>query len=141
MDDLLPHRPPFVWVDEIREIEPGVRCVAAKRVDPADPVFAGHFPGNPLLPGVLVIEAAAQAAGLMLAAAGEGAPALMVLAAVEHFKFKRPVRPGDLMEIETQLLAQVPGMAAVSAVVRVGTAVVASGQLSLASRGQVVNKQ
>ncbi len=134
VDDLLPHRPPFVWVEEILEIEPGVRCVAAKRVDPADPVFAGHFPGNPLLPGVLVIEAAAQAAGLMLAAASAGPPGPMVLAAVEHFKFKRPVRPGDLMEIETRLLTEVPGMAAVSVVVRVGTAVVASGQLSLASR-------
>jgi 3-hydroxyacyl-[acyl-carrier-protein] dehydratase len=84
VEDLLPHRAPFLWVDQILEIEPGARCVASKRLDPDEPLFTGHFSGNPIFPGVLLTEAL--------------------------------------------------GMAAVSAVVRVGATVVASGQLSLVLR-------
>ena len=134
VEDLLPHRPPFLWVDEILDVEPGVRCVAIKRLDGSEPVFTGHFPGNPILPGVLLIEAAAQTGVLMLGAGRPERPGVMLLAAVTHFKFQQPVRPGDVIEIETRVLTEAMGMAVVSAVVRVGTSVVASGQLSLAER-------
>ena len=71
IETLIPHRPPFLWIDRVEELEPGVRCVAVKFVDPANPIFAGHFPARPILPGVFLIEAVAQTAGVML---GSGAP-------------------------------------------------------------------
>jgi len=59
IETLIPHRPPFLWIDWVEELEPGVRCVAVKFVDPTNPVFAGHFPDKPILPGVFLIEAVA----------------------------------------------------------------------------------
>src|SRR6202789_4669530 len=69
IETMIPHRAPFLWIDRVVELEPGVRCVAVKFVDPANPIFAGHFPAKPILPGVLLIEAVAQTAGVMLASA------------------------------------------------------------------------
>ena len=66
---MIPHRAPFLWIDRVEELEPGVRCVAVKFVDPADPIFSGHFPAKPILPGVFLIEAVAQTAGVMLGSA------------------------------------------------------------------------
>src|SRR5271169_1862160 len=95
IETLIPHRPPFLWIDRVEELEPGVRCVAVKFVDPADPIFAGHFPAQPILPGVLLIEAVAQTAGVMLgSAAPQGSGELALLAAVNRFKFFKPVAPG-----------------------------------------------
>ena len=109
IEALIPHRPPFLWIDRVEELEPGVRCVTAKFVDPADPIFAGHFPANPILPGVLLIEAVAQTAGVMMGSAvpqtGAGEPPL--LAAVNRFKFLKPVKPGQELRIETKKLTEV----------------------------------
>jgi 3-hydroxyacyl-[acyl-carrier-protein] dehydratase len=134
VEDLLPHRAPFLWIERVLEIEPGARCVASKRLDPAEPVFAGHFPDNPLLPGVLLIEAAAQTAGVMLGTRVPSKPGIALLAAVNHFKFLRPVRPGDEIEVEARLVLEALGMAVVSATVRVGADVVASGEISVVCR-------
>lgn len=134
VEDILPHRPPFLWIERVLELEAGVRCVATKRLDPAEPIFTGHFPDNPLMPGVLLIEAAAQTAGVMLGARLSSRPEVTLLAAVNHFKFLRSVRPGDEIEIETRLTLEALGMAVVSATVRVGPDVVASGEISVVSR-------
>src|SRR4051812_42217332 len=93
---LIPHRPPFLWIDRVEELEPGVRCVAVKFVDPASPIFSGHFPAKPIFPGVLLIEAVAQPAGVMLGSAAplnsENSPGeAALLAAVNRFKFLKPV--------------------------------------------------
>ncbi len=106
IETMIPHRPPFLWIDRVEELEPGVRCVAVKFVDPADPIFAGHFPAKPILPGVLLIEAVAQTAGVMLGSAapqgsGRSGP---LLAAVNRFKFFKPVTPGQELRIETRKL-------------------------------------
>ena len=69
IEALIPHRAPFLWIDEILELEPGAHCVARKVVDSGEPFFSGHFPGNAVVPGVLLIEAIAQTAGVMLASA------------------------------------------------------------------------
>src|SRR5580700_11256787 len=69
IETMIPHRAPFLWIDRVEELEPGLRCVAVKLVDGADPIFAGHFPAKPILPGVLLIEAVAQTAGVMLGSA------------------------------------------------------------------------
>jgi len=135
IETMIPHRPPFLWIDRIEELEPGVRCVAVKFVDPADPIFAGHFPTKPIVPGVLLIEAVAQTAGVMLGSvasqvAGGG---VALLAAVNRFKFFKPVTPGRELRIETKKLTDAGQMAYISGTVWVDGEMVASGELSVVS--------
>jgi 3-hydroxyacyl-[acyl-carrier-protein] dehydratase len=138
IETLIPHRPPFLWIDRVEELEPGVRCVAVKFVDPANPVFAGHFPAEPILPGVFLIEAVAQTAGVMLGSAtpevsakgNEGAVAL--LAAVNRFKFLKPVTPGQTLRVETKKLTEALQMACIGGTVWVDGEIVAKGELSVA---------
>jgi 3-hydroxyacyl-[acyl-carrier-protein] dehydratase len=134
IEQILPHRPPFLWIDRVQSVEPGVSCVTSKWIDPEAPVFAGHFPGDPILPGVFLIEAAAQTAGVMMGSRGSTGGATKRLAAVSQFKWKRPVRPGATLKIETRLLVEREGMALVSAEVTVEGEVVAAGQLTVVSR-------
>lgn len=138
IETLIPHRPPFLWIDRVEELEPGVRCVAVKFVDPANPVFAGHFPAKPILPGVFLIEAVAQTAGVMLGSALPEVPArsdggVALLVAVNRFKFLRPVTPGQTLRIETKKLAEALQMACIGGTVWVGDDVVATGELSVVS--------
>jgi 3-hydroxyacyl-[acyl-carrier-protein] dehydratase len=131
--NLIPHRPPFLWLDRVVEIEAGVRCVALKFVDPAEPFFAGHFPGKAILPGVFLIEAAAQTAGVMMGAPSPSAFGERLLAAVNRFKFLRPVSPGSELRIETRKIAQAGPLVYVEATVEVEGEVVARGELSVYS--------
>jgi 3-hydroxyacyl-[acyl-carrier-protein] dehydratase len=134
IETMIPHRPPFLWIDRVEELEPGVRCVAVKFVDPADPIFAGHFPAQPILPGVFLIEAVAQTAGVMLgSAAPQGAPERALLAAVNRFKFFKPVAPGRELRIETKKLTDAGKMAYIAGTVYVDGEMVASGELSVVS--------
>ena len=138
IETMIPHRPPFLWIDRVEELDPGVRCVAVKFVNPKDPIFAGHFPAKPILPGVLLIEAVAQTAGVMLGsaaprdAAGTGARGAL-LAAVNRFKFLKPVTPGQELRIETKKLTDAGPMAYISGTVWVDGEMVASGELSVVS--------
>jgi 3-hydroxyacyl-[acyl-carrier-protein] dehydratase len=134
---LIPHRPPFLWIDRVEELEPGVRCVAVKFIDPENPIFSGHFPANPILPGVLLIEAVAQTAGVMLgstprATAGSTTGAAL-LAAVNRFKFLKPVTPGQELRVETRKLTEAGQMAYIGGTVWVGGDMVANGELSVVS--------
>jgi 3-hydroxyacyl-[acyl-carrier-protein] dehydratase len=138
IETLIPHRAPFLWIDRVEELEPGVRCVAVKFVDPANPVFAGHFPAKPILPGVFLIEAVAQTAGVMLGSAtldvsvkSNGAVAL--LAAVNRFKFLKPVAPGQTLRVETKKLTEALQMAYISGTVWVDGEIVANGELAVVS--------
>ena len=138
IETIIPHRPPFLWIDRVEELEPGVRCVAVKFVDPADPIFAGHFPAKPILPGVLLIEAVAQTAGVMLGSAAPQVAArtggeLALLAAVNRFKFFKPVTPGRELRIETKKLTDAGKMALITGTVWVDGEMVASGELSVVS--------
>jgi 3-hydroxyacyl-[acyl-carrier-protein] dehydratase len=124
-----------LWIDWVEELEPGVRCVAVKFVDPANPIFAGHFPAKPILPGIFLIEAVAQTAGVML---GSAAPAAVgsaggvaLLAAVNRFKFLKPVTPGQELRIETKKLTEALQMAYIGGTVWVEGEIVASGELSV----------
>jgi len=136
IETMIPHRAPFLWIDRVEELEPGVRCVAVKLVDPANPIFAGHFPAKPILPGVLLIEAVAQTAGVMLgsvASDGTAGTGVGLLAAVNRFKFLKAVTPGQEMRIETKKLTEVGKMAGVGGTVWVNGEIVASGELSVVS--------
>jgi len=138
IETLIPHRPPFLWIDRVEELEPGVRCVAVKFVDPATPLFAGHFPAKPILPGVLLIEAVAQTAGVMLGSAapqdrGKSPGGVALLAAVNRFKFLKPVTPGQELRIETKKLTEAGQMAYIGGTVWVGEEMVATGELSVVS--------
>jgi 3-hydroxyacyl-[acyl-carrier-protein] dehydratase len=134
IEAILPHRPPFLWIDHVVEVDPGRRCVASKYIEPDAPVFAGHFPGDPILPGVLLIECAAQTAGVMLGAGGREQGGEKRLAAVNQFKFLEPVRPGSTVQVETRTLVEQEGMALVSASITVQGRQVAMGQLTVVSR-------
>jgi 3-hydroxyacyl-[acyl-carrier-protein] dehydratase len=138
IEALIPHRPPFLWIDRVEELEPGVRCVAVKFVDPANPIFAGHFPAKPILPGVFLIEAMAQTAGVMLGsataqAAAKSSGGVALLAAVNRFKFLKPVTPGRELRIETKKLTEVGQLACVGGTVWVDEEMVAKGELSVVS--------
>ncbi len=103
--EMLPHRYPMLLVDRVLEIVPRQRIVALKNVSFNEPFFCGHFPGRPVMPGVLVIEAMAQAGGLLLlqeVAAREGK--LIYLTGVTDVKFRRPVVPGDQLRFEVAVL-------------------------------------
>jgi 3-hydroxyacyl-[acyl-carrier-protein] dehydratase len=138
IETLIPHRPPFLWIDRVEELEPGVRCVAVKFVDPSNPIFSGHFPAKPILPGVLLIEAVAQTAGVMLGSAAPQADdksrgRVALLAAVNRFKFLKPVTPGQELRVETRKLTDAGQLALIAGTVWVGGEMVANGELSVVS--------
>ncbi|RRA47935.1 3-hydroxyacyl-[acyl-carrier-protein] dehydratase FabZ [Acidipila sp. EB88] len=102
---LLPHRYPFLLVDRVLEVEPKKRIVVRKCVTINEPFFQGHFPGYPIMPGVLQVEAIAQAGGLLiLLEYDRPGDTLMLFTGVERAKFRRPVVPGDVLEIEATIL-------------------------------------
>lgn len=99
---ILPHRYPFLLVDRIVELEHGKRCVGIKNVSINEPFFPGHFPGHPVMPGVLIVEAMAQVAGIMayLASDDETRKKVSYFMAIDSAKFRKPVVPGDQLRIE-----------------------------------------
>lgn len=105
---ILPHRPPFLLVDRVVAVEPGVRLVAWKSVTMNEPFFVGHFPGKPVMPGVLILEALAQACAL-LAVKSMGPDEdvdekITYLMSIDGAKFRRPVVPGDRLELHVEVV-------------------------------------
>ncbi|NJL00082.1 MAG: 3-hydroxyacyl-ACP dehydratase FabZ [Spirulinaceae cyanobacterium RM2_2_10] len=105
---LLPHRYPFALVDRIIEYVPGEKAVGIKNVTINEPQFQGHFPGRPLMPGVLIVEAMAQVGGVVLKQM-EGSDGLFVFAGIDKARFRRPVVPGDRLVMTVELLKFRPG--------------------------------
>ena len=104
--DFLPHRYPFLLIDRVIEFEATKRLVAIKNVTINEPFFQGHFPGYPIMPGVLVVEAMAQAGGIiMMAEIPDREKKLVVFTGIERAKFRRPVTPGDQLRIEVEVLS------------------------------------
>jgi 3-hydroxyacyl-[acyl-carrier-protein] dehydratase len=102
----LPHRYPIILVDRVLELEPGARIVALKNVTINEPYFMGHFPGFPVMPGVLIIESLAQAAAILSYVTlntKEGDGTLFYFAGIDNARFKRPVLPGDQLRLEVEM--------------------------------------
>ncbi len=129
IQDLLPHRYPFLLIDRILELE-DMRVVSIKNVTMNEPHFTGHFPGFPVMPGVLIIEAMAQTAGvLVLNRIQNRAEKLVFLAMIEQARFRKPVVPGDQLRIEVVFLKLKPSVAKIHAVATVDGVVVAEADL------------
>jgi 3-hydroxyacyl-[acyl-carrier-protein] dehydratase len=112
---ILPHRYPFLLIDRVLDLKRKERIVAIKNVTINEPFFVGHFPGLPIMPGVLIVEAIAQAGGaLLLTEVEDRGNKLMVFTGIERAKFRRPVSPGDQLRLEVEVKAwrSVPGMTA-----------------------------
>jgi 3-hydroxyacyl-[acyl-carrier-protein] dehydratase len=100
---IIPHREPFLLVDEVVELEPGARAVGVYRVDPEAWYLRGHFPGNPIMPGVLQVEALAQVGAICGLAHPDHAGRLALFAGIDELRFKRVVRPGDALRLEAAI--------------------------------------
>ena len=126
----LPHRYPFLLVDRVVEFESGVRIIALKNVTMNEPFFQGHFPGHPIMPGVLILEAMAQAGGLLLMDTVEDpAEKLVYFMSADKVKWRKPVVPGDQLVFEVHLVQARPNICKMRGVGRVDGEVVAEATL------------
>lgn len=102
--EIIPHRQPFMLIDTVEELEPGVKAVARKCVSYNEPYFAGHFPEEPVMPGVLIVEALAQTGAVAILSQPEFQGKTAYFAAINSAKFKGKVTPGDVLTLETEII-------------------------------------
>lgn len=127
---ILPHREPFLLVDEVLELEENKRIVAVKHVLASEPYFAGHFPGAPVMPGVLIVEAMAQAGALLLLReVPDRESKLVFFAGIDRARFRQPVFPGDDLRLELTVLSRRITIAKMDGKAYVGDKLVAEAQL------------
>ncbi|MFZ5353340.1 MAG: 3-hydroxyacyl-ACP dehydratase FabZ [Bacillota bacterium] len=129
---IIPHRYPFLLVDKITEIEYGKKAVGIKNVTCNEPFFQGHFPGNPIMPGVLIVEAMAQVGAVALLGLEEHKGKLAVFTGIDGLRFRRQVVPGDTLRMEVEMLAFKRGIGKAKAEAYVGDGLAASGELMFA---------
>ncbi len=135
---LLPHRYPFLLVDRVVECVPGERLVALKNVTFNEPFFQGHFPARPVMPGVMVLEALAQATGLLAMETSPesvGANVLYYLVGIDNARFKRPVEPGDQLRLEARLIKRKRDIWVFSTEAGVDGKTVATAEIMCTQRG------
>ena len=137
--ELIPHRYPFLLVDRIEEVEPGVRAVGVKNVSQNEPFFQGHFPDYPVMPGVLIVEALAQVGAVGVMGVEEYRNKLALFAGIDGVRFRRQVVPGDVlrMEVEIERLKGRVGRGKTRATVEGERVCEADLMFAFAERGQV----
>lgn len=133
---IIPHRDPMLLVDEVSELVPGKMIEASFRADPAREIFKGHFPGDPVLPGVYTVEATAQAADIMLMTKPEYAGKTPLFLGIDKVRFRRKILPGDTLRIRAELLSERPekAIASCSCSVTVDGELAAETEVTLAMR-------
>ncbi len=102
--EIIPHRDPFLLIDEVEELIPGVRAVALKHIKPDEDWFRGHFPAHPVVPGVLIIEMLAQAGAVCALSLPENRGRIAFFAGIDNVKFRRQVLPGETVRLEVELI-------------------------------------
>ena len=132
IQNIIPHRYPFLLVDKIIEIEPGKKAVGIKNVTANESFFQGHFPGNPIMPGVLIVEALAQTAGIAVAVQEDNKGKLGLFAGIESMKFKRQVVPGDTLKLEAEIIIMKMGVAKAKVKATVDGQTAAEGEIKIA---------
>ena len=130
--DILPHRQPFLLIDTVEELEPGVRAVATKKVTFNEPYFAGHFPGNPVMPGVLIVVALAQTGAVGILSQPEWRGKTAYFAGIDKARFKQKVVPGDVLTLETEIIKIKGPIGIGKAVARVNGKLACSAELTFA---------
>jgi beta-hydroxyacyl-ACP dehydratase FabZ len=130
--ETLPHRYPFLLVDRILELEPGKRAVGIKNVTVNEPHFTGHWPENPVMPGVLILEAMAQVGGVFLLCTSDNRGKLAYFGGVDKVRWRRAVRPGDQLIMEATMIKQKGSVGKVSIVAQVDGEVACQGEFSFA---------
>ena len=138
--NLLPHRYPFLLVDKIVEWDPGKTIVGLKNVTINEPFFTGHFPGHPIMPGVLIVEALAQTGGIAALKALGGEKKLAYFAAIDNCRFRRPVLPGDQLLLKVTITAHKGPVWKMHGEARVGDALVAEADLTATIRDAFAEK-
>lgn len=101
---ILPHRPPFLLIDRIDELDPGKRAVGRKCVTMNEPYFVGHFPGKAVMPGVIILEALAQTGALVMLTVEKNAGKIVYFGGMDKVKFKRQVVPGDVLKLDVEII-------------------------------------
>lgn len=129
---ILPHRYPMLLVDKVVEMEEGKRIVTIKNVTANEPFFQGHFPSNPIMPGVLITEALAQTGAILLLSMEENRGKLGVFTGINNFKFRRQVVPGDTLTLEADLIKYRHGMGKAEVRATVDGELAAGGEISFA---------
>jgi 3-hydroxyacyl-[acyl-carrier-protein] dehydratase len=132
IESIIPHREPFLLLDEVVVLEPGVRVVARKRVRDDEWYLPGHFPGRPIMPGVLMVEALAQAGAVAVLSEPENRGKLVLFAGIDDVRFKRIVQPGDELELTCELEKVRGPIGRGRATATVGGAVAVRGTLTFA---------
>lgn len=130
--EIIPHRQPMLLIDTIEELEPGVRAVGKKCVSYNEPYFAGHFPGEPVMPGVLIVEALAQVGAVAVLSCEEFRGKTAYFGAINSAKFKRKVIPGDVLMLETEMIKQKGPIGIAKATARVDGKIAVAAELTFA---------
>lgn len=135
--EVLPHRYPFLLVDRIEEVEVGVKAVGYKNVTINEPFFQGHFPGHPIMPGVLIVEAMAQVGGAYVTVVDEiGTDQVTYFVGIDKARFRKPVMPGDVLRMELELLSRRRGIYQFYGKAYVGDTLVAEAELKATFAGK-----
>ena len=134
--EIIPHRQPFMLLDTIEELEPGVKAVARKCVSYNEPFFAGHFPAEPVMPGVLIVEALAQTGAVAILSQPEFTGKTAYFAAINSAKFKGKVTPGDVLTLETEIIKVKGPIGVGSAKAYVDGKLVTTAELTFAIGGE-----